>query len=295
MKYLYLDHNIYIETLENMELRERLKSLSEENLQCVYSPAHIEEIYKVEANENSPHKDKMKELMNIISEVTKNMEILPTDSELMITKEPPKRCYSRVKGIDTRERVEQDSKIKFDVDTANYKKALDADKHNSSISTIEPDKIWEFPSVKAIIDEFNENREKIIGRYNNSLEVQLLELLNVDKKLPDSFCLQQGNFAMLKSSHKQLEYTIETLFRILNYSGYNAEKSEKTTISGTHDVSHSIYATKADYFLSTDRRFVKKCQAVYHFLGLNKSVIYCRQEEIIDEINKLLARLKNAK
>ena len=104
---------------------------------------------------------------------------------------------------------------------------MDADKHNSSISTIEPDKIWEFPSVKVIIDEFNENREKIIGRYNNSLEVQLLELLNVDKKLPDSFCLQQGNFAMLKSSHKQLEYTIETLFRILNYSGYNAEKSEK--------------------------------------------------------------------
>ena len=81
MKYLYLDHNIYIETLENTELRERLKSLSEENLQCVYSPAHIEEIYKVEANENSPYKDKMKELMNIISEVTNNMEILPTDSE----------------------------------------------------------------------------------------------------------------------------------------------------------------------------------------------------------------------
>ena len=295
MEYLYLDHNIYIETLENMELRERLKTLSKENLQCVYSPAHIEEIYKVEANENSQHKDKMKELMNIISEVTNNMEILPTDSELMIMKEHPKQCYFRVKGIDTREQVEQNGKIKFEVDTANYKRALAADKHNSFISTIEPDKIWEFPSIKAIINEFNENREKIISRYNSSLDVLFLELLNIDKRLPDSFSLQQGNFAILKSSHKQLEYTIEILFRILNFSGYYAEKSEKTTISGTHDVSHSIYATKADHIITTDKRFAKKCQAVYHFLGLNKLVIYCKQDKIIDEINKLLASLNNAK
>lgn len=287
MRYLYLDQNVYIEALENMVLRERIKSLPSKDIQCVYSPAHIEEIYKVEANDKSQYRDKMKGLMAIISEATNNMEILPTASELIIKKEHPSRCYSRVKGIDTRERVEQDSKIKFEVDTANYKRSLNADKHNSSISNIEPEKIWEFPSVKAVIDDFNEKREVIINNYNNSLEVQLLALINIDKRLPDSFRLQQGNFAMLKSSHKQLEYTIEILFRILNFSGYYAEKSEKTTISGTHDISHSIYGTKADCFLSTDRRFAKKCQAVYHFLGVNIPIVYCKQDEIVDKIDKL--------
>ena len=220
MKYLYLDQNVYIEALENMVLRERIKSLPSKDVQCVFSPAHIEEIYKVEANDKSQYKDKMKELITIISEATNNMEILPTASELIIKKEHPSQCYSRVKEIDTRERVERDSKTKFEVDTANYKRSLNADKHNSSISNIEPDKIWEFPSVKLAIDDFNENREMIINNYNNSLEVQLLAMINIDKKLPDSFCLRQGNFAMLKSSHKQLEYTIEILFRILNFSGY---------------------------------------------------------------------------
>lgn len=288
MKYLYLDQNVYIEALENMALREKIKSLSSKDVQCVYSPAHIEEIYKVEANEKSQYKDKMKELMVIISESTSNMEILPTASELIIKKERPSQCYSRVKGIDTRERVERDSKTKFEVDTTNYKRLLNTDKHNSSISNIDPDKIWEFPSIKAVIDDFNENREVIINNHNNSLEVQLLAMISIDKKLPDSFCLQQGNFAVLKSSHKQLEYTIEILFRILNFSGYYAEKSEKTTISGTHDVSHSIYGTKADCFLSTDKRFVKKCQAVYHFLGVNTPIIYSKQDKIEDAIDKIV-------
>lgn len=286
MKHLYLDQNIYIEALENQELRKKIKSLPNKNLQCVYSPAHIEEIYKVEANDDSRYKNKMKELMIVISESTNNMEILPTSSELIIKEEHPSQCYSRVKGIDTRGRVEQDSKTKFEVDTANYKKSLDADKHNSSISNIAPDKIWEFPKIKAALGELNENMDTIRNRYNNSIEVQLLGLINVDKKLPESFCFQAGNYSMLKSSHKQLEYTIEILFRLLNFYGYYAEKSEKTTISGTHDVSHSIYGTKADYFLSTDKRFVGKCQAVYQFLGVNTLLRYCKQEEIVDVIDK---------
>lgn len=86
----------------------------------------------------------------------------------------------------------------------------------------------------------------------------------VDKTLPDNFCLRRGNFAELEISHKQLEYTIEILFRILNFAGYCSEKSEQTSISGTHDVSHAIYATKADFLVTMDRRFAKKCKAVYN-------------------------------
>lgn len=102
MKYLYLDHNIYIEALENLALQEILVELKNKGIQCLYSPAHIEEIYKVVANENSKYRNRMKDLISIIGKITSNMEILPTNTELVVRKENPIECYSRVSGLDTR-------------------------------------------------------------------------------------------------------------------------------------------------------------------------------------------------
>lgn len=57
----------------------------------------------------------------------------------------------------------------------------------------------------------------------------------------------------LKKSHKVLESVIEILFRVLNISGYNADKEEATTISVIHDVTHAIYATKANKLFSSSK------------------------------------------
>ena len=125
------------------------------------------------------------------------------------------------------------------------------------------------------------------------MEVQILRLLNIDKTLPDNFCLKKGNFVELEISHKQLEYTMEILFRILNYSGYFAEKSEQTSISGTHDVSHAIYATKADVLLTTDLRFAKKCKATYEFLGVKTKVVFCAQNEVMNFLKNISEESNN--
>lgn len=288
MKNLYLDHNVYIEALENERLNASLRGLMDKKIQCLYSPAHIEEIYKVVANEKSQYKNKMKELINFISIVTSDMEVIPTNTEIVIKKEHPKVCYSRVSSIDTRERVKEDSCIKYTEDKNNYLKLLHEDKHNSSLSSIEPEKIWESPIIVKYILDFNNNIDFIIEKYNTSLEVQMLSIFNVDKTLPDNFCLRRGNFAELEISHKQLEYTIEILFRILNFAGYCSEKSEQTSISGTHDVSHAIYATKADFLVTMDRRFAKKCKAVYNFLGVRTSVIFCKQNEVVNVLENIV-------
>ena len=42
MKNLYLDHNVYIEALENERLNASLRGLMDKKIQCLYSPAHIE-------------------------------------------------------------------------------------------------------------------------------------------------------------------------------------------------------------------------------------------------------------
>lgn len=55
--YVYLDHNIYIEALENKKLRNLLVKPTEK-LQCLYSPAHMEEIYRVDADKTSKYHSK---------------------------------------------------------------------------------------------------------------------------------------------------------------------------------------------------------------------------------------------
>ena len=65
------------------------------------------------------------------------------------------------------------------------------------------------------------------------------------------------------------------LFNLLNYIGYNYEKEQRKAISGTHDISHAIYATEA-----------------YSFLGAKTTVIYCKQQDIIDVWNDLIEDAK---
>ena len=67
--------------------------------------------------------------------------------------------------------------------------------------------------------------------------------------------------------------------RILNFCGYWVEKTDRTAVSSIHDVSHCIYDTFADYIISMDERFSKKCKAIYTYLGVPTKVIYCKDDE----------------
>lgn len=288
MKYLYLDHNIYISALNDDTLKEYLKNLANKKVQCIYSPAHIEEVHRVKIDPTSPHYNKMDKLMEVIGEVTNNKEALPTTAGIVIYSESPQECYKRVFSCDTTKRVENDSLSRLSVDSAHYKASLANDIHAESISTLDEKDVWEYPSIKAEIDNLCNNISSAICSYNNSEDNLLLKLCGIDKSLPPDFSLHKNQFLVYKNHHNQLEYAIEVLFRVLNYSGYCAEKEERTSISGTHDVSHAIYATKADLLISLDKKFCKKCKAVYYYIGADTKVIKCKNDQIISEIENAI-------
>ena len=177
-----------------------------------------------------------------------------------------------------------DSLAKFEVDSSNYKKMISEDKHNTFITNLSAEEIWQFEILTRLLDDLNKNIKKIIYDYNNSLINSLLCQAGVDKRLSDDFCFKRGNYSdRLKNNYNELEYTIEILMRLLNFCGYNAEKTERTAISSTHDVTHCIYATGADRILTMDERFAKKCGAVYKFLGVDTQVIFCKTNEQVLE------------
>ena len=64
---VYLAHNIYIECLTDLSLLDFLMEIRDEKkVVFLYSPAHVEETYRVAANEDSIYKEKMFALMKVI-------------------------------------------------------------------------------------------------------------------------------------------------------------------------------------------------------------------------------------
>lgn len=285
MPILYFDHNIYIYSLTNEDLRNKLKTLSKEKYKCIYSPAHIEEIFKASSENNSY--ESREGLLSIISAVTSNLEAFPQsppNQAIIIRTEEPSDCYRRVARFDSTDRVASDSIARLKDDQMHYKPLMKEVKKYCNISNIPPLKIFDYDLVKSKIDELNQNIEAEINKYNLSIENLFLSMIGCCKKLPDDFCFEKNRYALMINDHTQLEYTIEILFRVLNYCGYNAEKN---AISSTHDVSHATYATAADYLFTTDTHFALKCQAVYSFLGVKTKIIHCSVPDIISKIEEI--------
>lgn len=276
----YLDHNIYIYSLNDESIGQAVETLKSGSVQFLYSPAHIEEAYTAFVKNGSEYQKNMQHIFEQISKFTDDMECLPSDAQIIIKREKPSDCYKRVAGIDTTQRIESDGKYKHQIDKEHYRELCEKDKHFQSISTLTYDKIWDHKEIINYLEALNENMPQIISRQNSSIETLALKMLGVNKLLPEDLQIQRGMYDELKKSHKVLEYVVEMLFRVLNISGYNADKEETTTISGIHDVTHAIYATKADKLFSCDKKFANKCAAIYYFLGVKTQVVLCPQKDI---------------
>ena len=276
----YLDHNIYIYSLNDESIGQAVETLKSDSVQFLYSPAHIEEVYTAFVKNGSKYQQNIQRIFEQISKFTDDMECLPSDTQIIIKREKPSDCYKRVAGIDTTQRMESDSKYKYQIDKGHYQELCKQDKHFQSISTLTYDKIWDHKEIINCLEELNRNMPQIINRHNFNVDTISLAMLGINKILPEDLQIQRGMYDELKKSHKALEFVVEILFRVLNISGYNADKEEATTISGIHDVTHAIYATKADKLFSSDKKFVNKCAAIYYFLGVKTQVVLCPQKEI---------------
>lgn len=281
MKY-YLDHNIYIFSLRTPDIERIVQKLKKEKVRFVYSPAHIEEIYTAYTKDKIQYKEIGRKLLDQISNFTDNMEFLPSKNGIVLKEESPFECYKRVRGTDTIETVKLDGKDKCQRGREYYQQLIKNDKRNKSISNITYDKIWNENIIIDSINEINEIMPLIVLCYN--LENAILGLDSV-KTIPKDFQIQSGMYPQLKQKHSELEFVIDILFYILSLCGYNADKEEKKCVSGIHDVSHAIYATAADKFFTFDKRFAKRCQAIYYFLGVETEVVACDYKNFVEGLS----------
>lgn len=261
MRYYYLDTNIYIYTLDNQSIIDTVTDLKSKGIGVLYSPAHIEEIYRAQA-------DNTELLMDRISTITDDMECLPGENGVVVRKEKLKNCYYKVARYDTRQLIQSRGEEKNYINKE-FRLLLNTfDKKMRFLSNLDCIEIWNYSYIQDSIKSFNENIKFYKEKYNNS-----------GQKLPDNLQLKKQNYDNISQSFSALECCMEYLFGLLELFGYNADKKEKT-ISGIHDVTHAIYATKAEKLFTADKRFAKCCKAVYAYLGVPTEVILCDTKNI---------------
>ena len=176
----YLDHNIYIYSLNDESIGQAVETLKSGFVQFLYSPAHIEEVYAAFVKNRSKYQQNIQRIFEQISKFTDDMECLPSDTQIIIKKEKPSECYKRVAGIDTTPRIESDGKYKYQIDKRHYQELCKHDKHFQSISTLTYDKIWDHQEIINCLEKLNRNMPQIIKCHNSSVVTISLAMLGVN-------------------------------------------------------------------------------------------------------------------
>ena len=111
----------------------------------------------------------------------------------------------------------------------------------TQINNVPPEKLLTIPQVRAAFDAK-------LGRHAMDIE-----------SLP--------RFAAFGASHGDRETSIMFTLNFMEEIGYRADSFAKYC-SQMHDVTHAIYGSMADVFVTMDKGFLLRLQATYHFLSV---------------------------
>ena len=86
--------------------------------------------------------------------------------------------------------------------------------------------------------------------------------------------IHRNSYQELKHSYANIESVVEKLARILSRYAYSREKDARSFNSGEYDITHTIYATYCDKFITRDKRLYNKALAIYYYLGVPTTVMH---------------------
>lgn len=260
MKKLYLDYNIFVALIEgNAAIDNLISSVMGNSCFPVYSPAHIEEV-AVSTMRNGYPIEKTHEKLRFISKYTNDYELLPfkrNDTRILhedgiyLCEENPRKCYARV--------VEEYSRN--DLAETIDKNIITSAEDNNFFSN-DPNEIN------------NSKHREVLLQYRpiilNSLNIAMKETYHRDLTDSEATSLR---FEDLKNDFQLFECLVNIIFNVLEVIRFFPEKKNKSS-SRLHDVSHAIYASYSEIFISGDKKLVHKILATYHFLGVPTKIIH---------------------
>lgn len=236
---MYLDQQIIVSHEDDDAIIAAVRSLRAAGATFPYSPAHVEEIARAHQLERGlPLDGKMANL----AQVSGGIAMMPTsDGPAEIRSEDPRLCLERVlrdRGRELTEDVVELERARYEAGDMS-RPAGEWAAARRSVQKCTPDTVFSNAHVMAWIDNLARNL----------------------------------HFRRRTASFAERRDTIATLFDVLNMHGFQAEPRPHRTENRVHDVTHAIYATYADVFVSNDRKLRNTAKAVYLWCGLETEVI----------------------
>ncbi len=252
---IYLDYNLfaYLHERSYPVLNAKVAALQRGH-DFPYSPGHVEEV--ATALMNPSKLDPIDRLvmayakLGSLSRVSRNLEWLPADEgPSILTREEPLECFRRVVG-------------QYDL--------------NGNLEARE----------RRMLEDFKESDAKglIANRMSNLSQGFLLEeqhrhhiegRLYLDTSyglIAKRFRVRSIAWADIAPHHALRERALELTMNHLEAIRFRPESVAKSR-SRIHDVTHSIYASLCDQFVTNDRRLYDKVRAMYVYFGIPTEVM----------------------
>jgi len=256
---IYLDYNVFAYYHNNRDdgVRDKLDRMKKSYRFC-YSPAHMEDIgsalmwsTKMDDAEATETTARTMEKVESISKLTDDLEIFPgkSNGSAILKTEYPAKCLMRV--LDR-----ADDNYKLD---PREKEMMDRFKEKDPDGSISK-------AVSNLSEEFLLSPE-----YGQPLLDRLKSKISFGE---DGSGAQPNDYSWknISKAHGVMLHVFEEVFNYLEEIRYRPDAASKYR-SHLHDVSHAIYASNANYFITADAKFAQKVRAAYAFLEVETQVI----------------------
>lgn len=239
MPVIYIDRQIVISHESDKQIIDAVAAFRSKGATFPYSPAHIEEIAKAHFVGGGPP---LKQQIAALDELSEGQALMPrADGPAELRHENILACLERVMDHRGRELTEM---------------AVDHER----------DRIQSYAGLKANVIAFSIRKRVQKCSFDNVFS---------DPAIIDhmGYMARVKGFRIRSSTFIEREATFSILFDALNIFGFRPGHSDKRVENRVHDVSHAIYASYADLFVTDDDKLRNSTKAVYKLCGFDLPIL----------------------
>lgn len=248
---VYLDQNIFSMLLES----DYNKADFPERIQLIYSPGHIEEIYKSDSDYHSKELDRL-------SHFTDNKIVLFQDGVARVLEEAPIYPYKRVKATVENTIIAEELKV------------LDAIKGEEMFPQYNTQKqrnIFNGQQSECFLEKFRDEVNEVLRVIGAGFELEDLK----EKKFNDYWSINSK---------------IHFLYEAMDMLGFKKDKikngNDRKVRSSRHDIEHILYAAFSDYFITADGNMYYR--ALNIFKALNRNSVVVKRVRSVEELMQVV-------
>ena len=239
MPVIYIDRQILISHESDEQIIDAVSAFRSKGAIFPYSPAHIEEIAKAHFVGGGPP---LKQQIAALDTLSEGQALMPhAEGPAELRHENILACLERVMDHGGRELTEM---------------AVDHER----------DRIQSYAGPKASV---------IAPAIRKRVQKCSIENVFSDPFMLDQIdCIARyKGFRIRHSTFIEREATLSVLFDLLNISGFRPDHSDKRVENRVHDISHAIYASYADLFVTDDDKLRDSTKAVYRLCGFDLPIL----------------------